>query len=85
MAISKLRKDVLELGCYLVDEFGLAETCDTQGRWKAHYLAELIVAVNNCKNKIEKQSANKKVLELGLILCEKYNYSMKDLEKFIST
>ncbi len=33
---------ILALGRKLVEELGLEESCDTLGRWMAHYIAELI-------------------------------------------
>lgn len=38
-------EDVLKLGEKIVDEFGLDKSCDTLGRWMAHYIAEKMADV----------------------------------------
>lgn len=40
-----LYEDVLKLGQKIVDEFGLDKSCDTLGRWMAHYIAEKMTDV----------------------------------------
>ena len=38
---------VLKLGEKIVDELGLDQTCDTLGRWMAHYIADKISDVES--------------------------------------
>lgn len=60
---SKIPKDVLELGKYLVHELGYEDGVDTLGRWMSHHLAELINKVENATTEHEREYAQKSVIE----------------------
>ncbi|VVT16106.1 hypothetical protein HOE425_331314 [Hoeflea sp. EC-HK425] len=45
----KLPNEMLVLGDKIVSALNLHKTVDTLGRWKAHHLAELILAVRDAK------------------------------------
>ena len=57
MVVSSRSKALLELGKKLVDELGLDRGVDTLGRWMAHYIAELILDVEDAtpEDKASKQ------------------------------
>lgn len=63
MEQSKIPKDVLELGKYLVHELGYEGGVDTLGRWMSHHLAELINKVENATTAHERERAQKSVIE----------------------
>ena len=44
-----MSKDVLDLGCALVNELNLDPGVDTLSRWMAHYIAELIGEAKTAK------------------------------------
>ena len=62
---SKLPTDVLELGQQLVKELKLHDGVDTLGRWMAHHLAELLVAVESADD-AERPTAEDRVVNLIL-------------------
>lgn len=45
----KLPNETLALGDKIVSALNLHKTVDTLGRWKAHHLAELVLAVRDAK------------------------------------
>jgi hypothetical protein len=47
--------EIINLGKKLVTELKLDNSVNTLGRWMAHYLAELMVAVENEKSLIKKR------------------------------
>lgn len=63
MELSKLPKDVLELGKYLVRELNLEDEVDTLGRWMSHHLAELIHKAENGKTTEERLQASQQSIE----------------------
>ncbi|MEE9904211.1 MAG: hypothetical protein K4305_02095 [Chlorobium sp.] len=58
---------ILALGHKLVDELGLETSVDTLGRWMAHYIADLIVKVENATGE-EKRLAEKNCFEAIMAL-----------------
>jgi hypothetical protein len=56
----KLPNETLALGDKIVSALNLHKTVDTLGRWKAHHLAELVLAVRDAKE------ANKAAAEARL-------------------
>jgi len=63
MGQSKMPKDVLELGKYLVRELGYEDGIDTLGRWMSHHLAELINNAEKATTAYERERAQKSVIE----------------------
>jgi 2'-5' RNA ligase len=53
----------LELGDKIVSALNLHKTVDTLGRWKAHHLAELVLAVRDAKGP-DKVAAEAKLANL---------------------
>ena len=70
MEASKLPKDVLELGRYLVRELGLEDGVDTLGRWMAHHLAELIDKAEHGATEAERARARESATETILKIWE---------------
>ena len=69
-AISKTPADVLELGQHLVHELNLDDSVDTLGRWMAHYVAELIDAVEKAVSTKDRLAAQKRAMEVILRIWE---------------
>jgi len=63
MEQSKMPKDVLELGKYLVRELGYEDGVDTLGRWMSHHLAELINKAETSSTARERERVQKSVIE----------------------
>lgn len=66
MAPSKLPKEILALGAYLVRELGLQESTDTLSRWLAHHLAEVMARAKAEKSPAARREAS--VLATDVIL-----------------
>lgn len=80
---SHLQSNAWELGCYLVDELGIADTCDTLSRWKVHHLAELIVSINNIIDENVAASSRELANKLIVELCGLYLYPITNIKDFI--
>lgn len=59
----KLPNETLALGDKIVSALKLHKTVDTLGRWKAHHLAELVLAVRDAKEP-ERAAAEAKLANL---------------------
>lgn len=59
----KLPNETLALGDKIVSALNLHKTVDTLGRWKAHHLAELVLAVRDAKGP-DKVAAEAKLANL---------------------
>ena len=66
----KRSKSVISLGKRLVEELGLEPSVDTLGRWMAHYIAELIKAVEEADNSKERRKNQEKCYQTILKLWE---------------
>ncbi len=66
----KRSKGVISLGKRLVEELGLEPGVDTLGRWMAHYIAELIKAVEEAHNPKERKKAQERCCQTILKLWE---------------
>lgn len=64
---SKVPREVLELGQYLVKELKLDDGVDTLGRWMAHHLAELLLATRSADAE-ERRTAEDRAASLILRL-----------------
>jgi len=74
MEQSEQQKKVIDLGKKLVKELDLNDSRDTLARWMAHYIAELLVAIEDAKGR-EKEKLERKVFDLILSLW-KHRWSM---------
>lgn len=63
MGQSKMPKDVLELGKYLVRELGYEDGVDTLGRWMSHHLAELINNAERATTAYDRERTQKSAIE----------------------
>ncbi|WP_320198947.1 hypothetical protein RMR16_019395 [Agrobacterium sp. rho-13.3] len=59
----KLPNETLELGDKIVSALNLHRTVDTLGRWKAHHLAEVVLAVRDASGS-ERAAAEAKLANL---------------------
>lgn len=52
-------EEILKLGRKLIKELELVYTVNTLARWLSHYLAELMVNIDNCESEEEKTELQK--------------------------
>ncbi len=73
----KLPNETLELGDKIVRVLDLHKSVDTLGRWKAHHLAELVLAVRDSKGP-KKAAAEARLSDL----LQKFNHRSDDYFRY---
>ena len=62
----KVQLEIIELGKTIVEELNLDPGVDTLSKWMAHYLAELIINIENCESDEEKNNLRKECCDIIL-------------------
>jgi len=86
--LKQSEEEILKLGKKLISELNLDYSVNTLARWMAHYIAELIISIENCKSKDEKRKLQKECCELILDLWDKKDRlpiykPLDDLQEFL--
>ncbi len=81
MDVSIRDDSIISLGRIIVEESGMAQDCDTLGRWMSHYIAELMNQIENFEGR-EKELLKEKCCECILEFWNHRNSVTRSMKPF---